>query len=35
MMDSDEDEVYRFFATPNGRRPYDRQDDDDTPARKQ
>lgn len=35
MMDLDEDEVYRFFAAPNGRCPYYRQGDDYTLARKQ
>jgi hypothetical protein len=35
MMDLDEDEVYRFFATPKARCPYYRQGDDYTLARKQ
>lgn len=35
MMDLDEDEVYRFFSTPNGRCPFYRQGDDYTLARKQ
>ncbi len=35
MMDLDEDEVYRFFSTPNGRCSYYRQGDDYTLARRQ
>ena len=35
MMDLDEDEVYRFFATPKSRCPYYRQGDDYTLARRQ
>ena len=35
VMTMDEDEMYRFFATPNGRCPYYRQGDDYTLARRQ
>ena len=35
MMDLDEDEVYRFFATPHRRCPFYRQGDDYTLARRQ
>ena len=35
MMDLDEDEVYRIFATPQNRCPYYRQGDDYTLARRQ
>ena len=35
MMDLDEDEVYRFFVTPQRRCPYYRQGDDYTLARRQ
>ena len=35
MMDLDEDEVYRFFSTPQARCPFYRQGDDDTLARRQ
>ena len=35
MMDLDEDEVYRFFSTPQARCPFYRQGDDYTLARRQ
>ena len=35
LMDLDEDEVYRFFATPHSHCPYYRQGDDYTLARRQ
>ncbi len=35
MMDLDEDEVYRYLVTPQGRCPYYRQGDDYTLARRQ